>query len=58
MEVHYFKCDFCGRRIEEGKRIASTVQRIRRTPEHCYKFDMCLDCYNRLKTEAQKGDAK
>jgi len=55
MEVHYFTCDFCGRKIEEGKRIAATMQRIRRTPEYKFKFDMCIDCYELLKRKAVMG---
>jgi len=57
MEVHYFTCDFCGRKIEEGTRIAATMQRIRRTPEYKFKFDMCVDCYEDLKRKATMGSS-
>ena len=53
MEVNIITCDCCGRQIDDGVRIKATRQRIRRTTEYHFAFDLCKECFERIQSECK-----
>lgn len=55
-EFHGYKCDICGAVIITGVTISGNkIQAIQSDSRRCaYRFDICDDCFARIKSEVAK----
>ena len=56
-EIRKFVCDVCGRDIVDGQTIKPSSRRMinGKCPDRGnYRFDICDDCFERIKKECRK----